>query len=56
MANILKYLAVVFLIVKLTNAATPSSSIESCKDEKELKNLLKTKPNLLILFSKSSKF
>jgi hypothetical protein len=56
MANILKYLAVVFFMVKLINAATPTSSVESCKDEKELKNLLKTKPNLLILFSKSSKF
>ncbi len=43
-----------YLAVNLTESAS-NNQLETCKDEKEFKNLLKTKPNLLILFGKNGK-
>jgi hypothetical protein len=45
----------VFCIATGVAQAAVSNQLESCTDEKEFKNLLKTKPNLLILFSKAGK-
>ena len=43
-----------YLAANFTESAN-NNQLETCKDEKEFKNLLKTKPNLLILFGKNGK-
>jgi len=44
----------VFINIKLVQSASNNNEVlETCLDEKCFKNMLKTKPNLLILFSKS---
>jgi len=45
---------VCYLVAYLTESAS-NNQLETCKDEKEYKALLKTKPNLLILFGKDGK-
>lgn len=46
-------LLLVVYLVNRTNAASSDAPLETCPDEKCFKNLLKTRPNLLVLFSKS---
>ena len=50
-------LAVIFMIFMycalVQSAKNNNEGLETCQDEKCFKNLLKTKPNLLVLFSKS---
>ena len=48
-------LGAIFLLIGRVELAGSSQALETCKDEKEFKNMLKTRPNLLILFSKSGK-
>lgn len=43
------------LIFEFTSSAANDGNLETCNDEKQFKILIKTKPNLLVLFSKSSK-
>ena len=44
----------VFINIKLVQSASNNNEVlETCLDEKCFKNMLKTKPNLLVLFSKS---
>ena len=55
MLNIFIKTLFVFCVATGVTRAAVSNQLESCTDEKEFKNLLKTKPNLLILFSKAGK-
>ena len=47
--------AVLFIVmsIEIVLSAVNNEALETCQDEKCFKNMLKTKPNLLILFSKS---
>lgn len=49
------FFTIIFICVGFWQTHAVNSIIETCKDEKEFKNLLKTRPNLLILFSKNGK-
>lgn len=48
-----KISTIILLCVGICQVNAVNSNLEACKDEKEFKNLLKTRPNLLILFSKN---
>jgi hypothetical protein len=54
---IMNTLTVLSLLIICSSVASKKSDtdIELCNDEKCFKNLLKTRPNLLVLFSKSGK-
>jgi hypothetical protein len=51
----LKLLISVLVLCNIANGATNNDLIEGCEDEKGFKNMLKARPNLLVLFSKSGK-
>ena len=53
--SIIEICMCLLLTFKLTSTASNDASLETCNDEKQFKSLIKTKPNLLVLFSKSSK-
>lgn len=50
--NLLTYCLLVAYVTHTVLAAV-SNTLETCQDEKGFKNMLKTRPNLLVLFSKS---
>ena len=50
-----KLLISLFILFNKSYAAS-NDLIESCEDEKCFKNMLKTKPNMLVVFSKSGLF
>lgn len=43
-----------FIINTVSTATNTNEPLETCTDDKGFKNMLKTKPNLLVLFGKSS--
>ena len=50
----MKYLTLLLALILVAKAKAGSSDpLETCPDEKCFKSLLKTRPNLLVLFSKS---
>jgi hypothetical protein len=53
----LNYFVQLFVILHFyadrIDSATNNIQLESCVEEKDYKNLLKTRPNLLILFTKT---
>lgn len=52
----LSILLVFILGVRIEAAGNANNQqLETCEDEKGFKNLIKTRPNLLILFSRSGK-
>ena len=51
-SNVLGAVFFIFSLIQTIKSAA-HEALESCEDEKGFKNLLKTKPNLLMLFSKS---
>lgn len=51
--NLLAYCLFLIVTYAHTALAAVSNNLETCQDEKGFKNMLKTRPNLLVLFSKS---
>ena len=54
-SNGLAVFVCIFLTAQLAHGANAGNGLETCTEEKQFKTLVKTKPNLLIIFSKSSK-
>ena len=50
------FVCLLLLAFECVHSASNDANLETCNDEKQFKTLIKTKPNLLVLFSKSSKF
>jgi hypothetical protein len=49
----LKLFSLLFVLLCIGYAQSAPNTLESCQEEKDFKLMLKTRPNLLILFSKS---